>query len=296
MIFVCQNKIKFSCVGHCEQFPKRCCFMAYMFNQSLFCLFLLFDNGVRSYIQRILSALFKSCHSKWCEFKSRRKLILFWTENVKAKQIIKSCWLWISQTLSHHPSLSSITSGFVRKKSLFQTVSFCCIPLIMISITTVIQYIHKYKYRRKQANSIVSDTKGLFISSFGPWRHEEWGTILTMLTPSRCAAHLVVFKISIHLCWSRPEKLNRRRNGRKLNSMPQWQKLNFLPQWSNLNSFFFFQNPQILRTISSGYDVIHTPAPFPVGGFIMTMVIVTSFVSENKTATNDYAPELKRLE
>ena len=31
-----------------------------------------------------------------------------------------------------------------------------------------------------------------------------------------------------------------------------------------------FQNPQVLRTISSGYDVIHTPAPFLVWGFIMT--------------------------
>ena len=27
---------------------------------------------------------------------------------------------------------------------------------------------------------------------------------------------------------------------------------------------FLFQNPQILRTISSGYHGIHTPAPFPV--------------------------------
>ena len=30
-----------------------------------------------------------------------------------------------------------------------------------------------------------------------------------------------------------------------------------------------FQNPQILRTISSGHNVIHTPAPFLVCGFIM---------------------------
>ena len=53
-----------------------------------------------------------------------------------------------------------------------------------------------------------------------------------------------------------------------------------------------FQNPQILRTISSGDDVIHTPATFPVWGFIMTIVIVISFARERKTATKDYAPEL----
>ena len=49
-----------------------------------------------------------------------------------------------------------------------------------------------------------------------------------------------------------------------------------------------FQNPQILGTISSGHDVIHTPAPLTVWGFIMTMVIVISFARERKTAPNDY--------
>ena len=53
-----------------------------------------------------------------------------------------------------------------------------------------------------------------------------------------------------------------------------------------------FHNPQILRTISSGHDVIHTPAPFPVWGFIMTMVIAISYAREWKTVPNDYAPEL----
>ena len=53
-----------------------------------------------------------------------------------------------------------------------------------------------------------------------------------------------------------------------------------------------FQNPQILRTISSRHDIIHTPAPFPIWGFIMTIVIVISFVRERKTVPNDYAPEI----
>ena len=90
----------------------------------------------------------------------------------------------------------------------------------------------------------------------------ERHTILTMLTilsdhPQR-AAHLVMFKISIHLCRSRPEKLNRRCNGRKLNSVPQWQKLNSLPPWSNLNWPFFkvlkFSGSSLLGMTSSTYQ------------------------------------------
>ena len=65
---------------------------------------------------------------------------------------------------------------------------------ILISITTVIQYIYKHK---TQANSVVSDTNGLLISDFGSWQHKVRDTILTMLTPSRCTAHLVIFKISV---------------------------------------------------------------------------------------------------
>ena len=74
----------------------------------------------------------------------------------------------------------------------------------------------------------------------------------------------------------------------------EWQKLNCLPPWFNLNfQLTLFQNSQILRTISTGHDVIHTPASFPVWGFIMTTVIVISFAHERKTAPNDYAPELR---
>ena len=59
----------------------------------------------------------------------------------------------------------------------------------MISITTVVQI---------QAESFVSDTK--FLKAYA--NH-------TMLTPPQRAAHFVMLKISIHLCRSRPEKLNR---------------------------------------------------------------------------------------
>ena len=40
---------------------------------------------------------------------------------------------------------------------------------------------------------------------------------------------------------------------------------NCLPTWSTVNSqMTHFQKLQILRTIASGYDVIHTPASFPL--------------------------------
>ena len=79
-------------------------------------------------------------------------------------------------------------------------------------------------------------------------------------------------------------------NSKELNSMPQWQKLNSLPPWSNLN--WLFQNPQILNTISSRHDVIHTQTAGQEMGLIMTMVIVISFVHKHKNPPYDYALEL----
>ena len=99
-----------------------------------------------------------------------------------------------------------------------------------------------------------------------PW-HEERDTILTILTPTRRVVHLVMFKISIHLPRSGPEKLN---------------STLFLYGPISTSQLTFFQNPQILRTIPSESDVIQTPAPFPVWGFIKTMVIVISFARGRK--------------
>ena len=78
-------------------------------------------------------------------------------------------------------------------------------------------------------------------------RHNSQGPTLTILCwhPPPWTAHLVVSKISTHLCQSRP----------KLISSDQIPKLNCSRQWSNLNSPF--QNPKILRIISSGHDFIH---------------------------------------
>ena len=69
-----------------------------------------------------------------------------------------------------------------------------------------------------------------------------------------------------------------------------WSDLNFSTPYSDLNWIFFktFQilSPSLLgmmsSTLSSGHDVIHTPALISSLGFIMTMMIVISFARERK--------------
>ena len=55
-----------------------------------------------------------------------------------------------------------------------------------------------------------------------------------------------------------PKNITARLNGRELNCMPQMVESQLLS----------FQNPQILRTISSGHGVIHTQASFHVWGLL----------------------------
>ena len=79
----------------------------------------------------------------------------------------------------------------------------------MISITKVIQI-----HIQIPADSFVSDTNGFNNSWFRSMATRGERQFLkvyanhTMLTPPQRAAHLVTFKISIHLCRSRSEKLN----------------------------------------------------------------------------------------
>ena len=72
-------------------------------------------------------------------------------------------------------------------------------------------------------------------------------TILTMLTPPQRAAYLVMFKFSIGRDPKNPTT--------SINGQNPTLCLN------GLISTASFQNSQILRTISSGHDVIYTPAP-----------------------------------
>ena len=104
-----------------------------------------------------------------------------------------------------------------------------------------ILYIYICKYRRILLYQI--RTVYLLLASVHGDTRRETQFFLCWPQPQR-AAHLVMFKISIHLCRSRPEKLNC--NGRKLNSMPPL---------SDLNWIFFkilkFSGPSLLGMTSS---------------------------------------------
>ena len=84
------------------------------------------------------------------------------------------------------------------------------------------------------------------------------------LTPPQRAVHLVMFKISVGRDLQNSTACL---NGRKPKSIFQRSKSN----WSLF---------KILKFSWPFHDVINTPAPFPVWVFIMTMVIVISFVCE----------------
>ena len=133
---------------------------------------------------------------------------------------------------------------------------------------------------------------GLFIFGFGPWWHVEREARFlkayanhTMLTPPQCTAHLVMFKISIHLSRSRSGRLNLTLNGRKTTCL-NGRILNW-----RLFKIFKFSGPSLMSMTSS------TLQPhFLSGGLLWQLVIVISFAHERKTAPSDNAPELKRPE
>ena len=59
-------------------------------------------------------------------------------------------------------------------------------PAHILDTISVVYYMYSYANTCTdtiQADSVVSDTNGLLISDFGPYRHEERDTFLTMLTP-----------------------------------------------------------------------------------------------------------------
>ena len=149
---------------------------------------------------------------------------------------------------------------------------FSCYILLVairISVTKVIQYIYKcrYKYNTNTINedSVVQVRTVLLISwlQFIDTRRETQFLKVfrnhTILTPPQGSAHLVVFKTSV--CRD-PKNLTATNTVENLTLCPNDRNLIV---WSNVSfQLTPFQNPQILRTISSRYDVIYTPATFPV--------------------------------
>ena len=131
----------------------------------------------------------------------------------------------------------------------------------MISITTVIQHIYKYKCGRTLLFQIRT---GLLTSAsvYGDTRRETQFLKVfanhTMQTQSQRAVHIVMFKISV--CRDLQHSTSNL-NGRKPNSLFQWSDTQQHLSTVNIQ-LTSFEHPRILRPISSGHDVIHIPAPF----------------------------------
>ena len=87
-------------------------------------------------------------------------------------------------------------------------------------------------------------------------------------------------KTQLHL---QRAKSNSQLNSRELNHLPPWKKTQLSASMVQCQpSTLWFSKSSNSPPISFGHDVIHTPASFPVWGFIMTMVIVISFANEHK--------------
>ena len=139
-----------------------------------------------------------------------------------------------------------------------------------MSITTIIQYIYKHTLQYGWTLLFRYERFINFLLRFMATRGERHNSYNVDPSPQR-AVHLVMFKISV----GRDPKIPTTSfNGQ--NPTAEYTTLALMVQ----SQLTFFQNPQILGTISSGNDVIDTPASFPVWGFIMTMAIVISFVRE----------------
>ena len=134
--------------------------------------------------------------------------------------------------------------------------------IIMISITTVIQYIRKYKHRRTLLFQIRTGLLTSCLSSTRGRRHNFYSA-----NPTRSASRFISA-------------------GRDLKNITAAASTENSTLWlhgpTSTSQLTLFQNFQILRTISSGQDIIHTPASFSVWCFIMTMVIIISFAHERK--------------
>ena len=153
----------------------------------------------------------------------------------------------------------------------------------MVSITTVIQI-----HIQIQATLSFQIQTGLLISGFGQCRHEERETQFlkayanhNMLTPPQRAAHLVMFKISLHLCRSRSENSTARLNGRKPNCLfngliPRTHLVKFSPSLIGMMSFTLQPH-------------------FQSGVLLWQMLIIISFPCGRKKSRNDNAPGLRHL-
>ena len=129
-----------------------------------------------------------------------------------------------------------------------------------------------------QVNSVVQVRTVLLTSEFGSSTRGERHNFFYddhTIWPLQRAAHLVMFKISI----GRDPKNPTISLMIQIQLSTQWQRtqLSVCMVQCQPSTDSFSKS-----LISQDRFVIHSPAPFPVWGFIMTMVIVISFARERK--------------
>ena len=157
----------------------------------------------------------------------------------------------------------------LRSNLLFVVCTGCySFIAITISITSEILQIQAVRTSLSFQPSVIGDTRRetQIIKAYA--NH-------TMLTTTPRKVHLVVSKISTHLCRSRPKLIC----------------FDYIRKGQHSS----FQNDQIFRTslpgmTSSPPHTIHSngrPTLFPVWGFIMQMMIFLSFLRRRKTAPSD---------
>ena len=149
-------------------------------------------------------------------------------------------------------------------------MSHCCILIKWeyTSILVILVQIQRYERLYSFLPSVLGDTRRE--------THKLKKPMLTILCwpHSQPAANLVMFKISIHLCRSRSEKLNH---------TPQRQKTQLL-----FFKILKFSGPSLLGMIP-----FNLQPHFLSGGLFWHMIIVESFLRTRKTEPSDYETRLR---
>ena len=152
---------------------------------------------------------------------------------------------------------------------------------IMISITTVLQI-----HIQIQADSVVQIRTVLLTSVFGSStrgeRHNSYNADHS-IRPQKCAAHPVMFKISVGRNPKNPTTSSMVKIQLSTSKSMAGTQLSACMVQCQLSTDLFLKSSNS-QPISSGHP--HS-SPISCLGFIMTIVIVISFVHEHKTVPND---------
>ena len=185
------------------------------------------------------------------------------------KSVSSRIWTPVAVSISYDDK--HYTTGISKGFTTFSKIKCCIAITIMIPITKVIQYILKYK---TQVDSVVSDTNNFLISWLRSMatRRERHNSYYA--NPTHNVQHiswcLRSLSVEIYKTWPHASNVE-----------DPTLCLNGPISTDSLFKILKFSWPSL-----PGMTSFHTPAPFTVWGFIMTMVTVISFARERKTAPN----------